>query len=260
MKALKELGQNFLNDASIAREIAVLGSIQAGDPVWEIGPGLGILTDEIIKFQPVLTLFELDRRLGELLANKYQDCASVRMGDILRVDWEKEISESKQKIKVVSNIPYQITSPLLYHFEKYSIHFARIVLMVQKEVAERLAAKAGTKAYGVLTLRLNIKFDISNSLQVNKEYFDPIPKVDSAVVVLTPRLNPPHIVDIDTFYRIVIAAFAHRRKTLRNNLYPILGKEPTSKLEKVSGIDFSRRGETLDEAEFIRLSDCLASL
>ncbi len=260
MKALKELGQNFLNDAGIAADIAELGELREGEVVWEIGAGKGILTDAILHYPVKLRSFELDRRLYEELTERYRERVDFVFGDVLRADWDTLIETDGAHIKMIANIPYQITTPLLAKLEVHQASFTRIVLMVQKEVAERLSAKAGTKSYAPLSIRLRLLFDISIAMQVTREWFDPSPNVDSAVIVLTPRRSKPTIANPELFHRLLIASFAQRRKTLANNLIPMIGKEKMQQLQQLSGIDFKRRGESLDEEEFIRLSDILATL
>jgi len=260
VKALKALGQNFLNDPAIAAQIAALGELKEGDRVWEIGPGLGILTDEILSCKVQLRAFELDRRLPDYLSNKYADNVSFEFGDVLQADWPALIEQDKAPLKLIANIPYQITSPLLHQLEQHAASFELIVLMLQKEVAERLCAKPGTKNYAPLTIRLRLWFEIRKALNVGREKFDPIPKVDSAVVVITPRQDKPLIKNPEVFHRLVNAAFTHRRKNLSNNLVALIGKEKTLELQKRSKIDFTRRGESLEEAEFIWLSELMAAL
>ncbi len=260
MQALKALGQNFLIDTSIAAGIAALGNLQPGDRVWEIGPGKGILTDAILEYDVWLRAFELDRRLPEYLSERYKDRVHFSFGDVLQSDWPALIEQDKAPLKLIANIPYQITSPLLYLLEKHQASFSVIVLMLQKEVAERLSAKPGTKSYAPLTIRLKLYFDIYTALQVNRESFSPSPNVDSAVIVMKPRSNPPILKQANAFHQILTAAFAHRRKTLANNLQALLGKEKTKELERVSGLDFKRRGETLEEADYILLSELMAAL
>jgi 16S rRNA (adenine1518-N6/adenine1519-N6)-dimethyltransferase len=260
VKALKALGQNFLNDPAIAAQIATLGELKEGDRVWEIGPGLGILTDEILSYRVQLRAFELDRRLPDYLSNKYSNNVCFEFGDVLQADWPALIEQDKAPLKLIANIPYQITSPLLHKLEQYASSFVLIVLMLQKEVAERLCARPGTKDYAPLTIRLRLWFEIRKVLNVGREKFDPIPKVDSAVVVITPRQDKPLIKNPEVFHRLVNAAFAHRRKNLNNNLVALIGKEKTLELQRSSKMDFTRRGESLEEAEFIRLSELMAAL
>lgn len=260
MKALKELGQNFLIDSGIASAIADAGEIQAGDPVWEIGPGKGILTSQILQRGAKLTAFELDRRLEEPLKLQFGDSLKLLRADVLRVDWNELLATEPGTVKLIANIPYQITSPLLSLLEKHQSRFSRIVLMLQKEVAERLTASVGTKAYGLMTLRQQLLFDISILLQVPREMFDPVPGVDSAVIVMTPRLDPPRLQNPALFHQLIHHAFMHRRKTFRNNLMQMLSKLEIAALEKHSKLDLTRRGETFSEAEFIRLCDIIDAI
>ena len=138
MKALKALGQNFLIDKTIASEIVALGDLHKGDKVWEIGPGTGILTDEILSWNVQLRAFELDKRLQKYLSEHYQGRFVLESTDILQANWDSLIQQDGYPLKLIANIPYQITSPLLALLEKHSKFFSRIVLMVQKEVAQRL--------------------------------------------------------------------------------------------------------------------------
>ncbi|HPI26084.1 MAG: ribosomal RNA small subunit methyltransferase A [Candidatus Cloacimonetes bacterium] len=259
MKAIKELGQHFLTDGSIADAIVDLADIQKGEDVWEIGPGPGILSAALLASGATVRAFELDKRMAELLGSRFQANFALVLKDILKVDWTAELAAYPVPIKLVANIPYQITSPLLYMLEEHSASFQCIVLMLQKEVAERLAANPGNKSYGPLTLRLGLKYDTQIKIMVSKENFDPVPKVDSAVVLMRPRAIPALIEHPDVYRRVITAAFAHRRKTLRNNLIPLVGRPHLTALE-TCGIDLGRRAETLSEADFIRLSDLVAAL
>lgn len=260
MKALKELGQHFLNSTTIAEDIAALGLLADGDRVWEIGAGKGILTDAILKYPIKLRSFELDRRLYTELEERYSERVQFEFGDVLQADWDELIAIDGAPIKLIANIPYQITTPLLARLEERQNSFSRIVLMVQKEVAERLSAQSGTKSYAPLSIRLRLLFDISIAMHVDRNWFEPSPNVDSAVIVMLPRKDKPVINNPELFHRLLIASFAHRRKTLANNLVPMLGKGKMLLLQEASQIDFKRRSESLDEADFIRLSDILATL
>lgn len=255
--AIKALGQNFLNDPEIAREIASFGNIEPNERVWEIGPGTGILTKELHSMGADITAFELDKRLETELRISFSERFDLRMQDILRVNWPEAIQESLNSIKLISNIPYHITSPLLYLLETHFRHFNRVVLMLQEEVAERICANAGNKAYGLLSLRIQLLFDVKLALRVSREKFTPPPNVDSAVVIFTPRVKLPDIKNPAMFHRIIKAAFSHRRKTLRNNLLSLFNREQLSEIERRSGIDLFRRGETLCEADFITLCDSI---
>ncbi len=259
MKAFKELGQHFLNDPAIANDIVAYAGLTDSDRVWEIGPGLGILTRAIRASGAQLTAFELDRRLKDGLEEEFGDSITLVMQDILSVNWEEALAQIAP-IKLVANIPYQITSPLLYKAEANATSFECIVLMIQKEVANRLTAKPGTKDYGQMTLRLRLLFDIEILFYVGKEKFDPPPKVESAVIKMTPRKLRPEIRNLDIFYRLLQCAFAHRRKTLRNNIGVLVSKDKLELLETKTRIKLSRRGETLSEDEFILLSDTIPLL
>ncbi|HCM15421.1 MAG: 16S rRNA (adenine(1518)-N(6)/adenine(1519)-N(6))-dimethyltransferase RsmA [Candidatus Cloacimonadales bacterium] len=260
MKAIKELGQHFLNDPALAAKIADLGEISPGERIWEIGPGPGILTNEILSRGATLEAFELDKRMASLLYERFGGNLELVITDILKLNWAEQIATGSSPIKVIANIPYQITSPLLYMIQEHSEHFRHLVLMVQKEVAERLSAKPGKKDYGPLTIKLGLCYEIHTAFMVGRECFDPVPKVDSAVITLRARTDSPSITNPHLFYKVLTAAFAHRRKTLRNNLIPLLGRDEMQSLEQKSDIDFNRRAETLDEKEFIRLSDIVAEL
>ena len=260
MKAIKELGQNFLTDTGIASEIADLGRLEPGQQVWEIGPGKGILTSELVSRQADLTAFELDRRFEEPLKAKFGDNLQLVRADILRVNWQDYLPPFPQTIKLLANIPYGITSPLLSLLEEYRSHFELVVLMVQKEVAQRLTAAPKRKAYGLMTLRMKLFFDIELAFHVPRVLFDPIPNVDSAVIVMSPRQEQPHIRDLALYYRLIHHAFLHRRKTLLNNLLNILSKTELQSLERQISIYLSRRGETFSEAEFIDLCDRISSI
>lgn len=254
MRPLKALGQNFLIDPGIAEAIVAKAGIAAGDQVWEIGPGRGILTRALLKTGCQLRAFELDRRLEQSLREEFGTRIELVMGDILRLDWQEQFGIGAQPLKLVANIPYNITSPLLTLLEKYHQHFDSITLMVQNEVADRICAPPACKAYGVMTLRLRRIFDASVLLKVPRGNFTPVPEVDSAVLALRPRAIPPTIPDLNKYLSLITLAFSHRRKTLRNNLSSLADKPGLERIQRNSGIDLSRRGETLSETEFITLS------
>lgn len=254
MKPIRSLGQNFLQEPLIARQMVDLSEIGEGDRVWEIGPGKGILTRALLEKGCSLTAFELDSRMLSALSEEFGEALDLRHEDILKVNWEAALAEAPIPVKLAANIPYNITSPLLHLLEKHCQAFSTITLMVQKEVAERICAKPSTKAYGVMTLRLMRIFDTRVLLQVGREHFDPIPEVDSAIILMKPRAVPAEIPNVAKYLRLITMAFAHRRKTLRNNLLGILPREQADLVQERSGIDLQRRGETLSETEFIHLS------
>ncbi|MCB5223540.1 MAG: 16S rRNA (adenine(1518)-N(6)/adenine(1519)-N(6))-dimethyltransferase RsmA [Candidatus Cloacimonadaceae bacterium] len=257
MRPLKALGQNFLIEPTIAEKIVEMSGVQAGDLVWEIGPGQGILTRALLKTGVFVRAIELDSRLEQPLRKEFGDKVSFIFADILKLDWKREIEKAGASLKLVANIPYHISSPLLKKLEENHQAFDSITLMLQKELAQRICAKPGSKAYGVMTLRLKRIFDAELLFELGRENFEPVPKVDSAAINLRTRASKPQIKDVEKYLRLIDAAFSHRRKTLRNNLLPIHGKEAVQNLELQSGINLSRRAETLDEEEFIALADLL---
>jgi len=250
----KHLGQHFLYDRNILRKIVELGDIRSSDQVWEIGPGMGTLTTEILSSDCNLTVFEVDKELFPILENKFGKRIHLIEGDVLRVDWSSYLST--EKIKIVANIPYQITSPLLYKITRNYDHFEKIVLLVQKELAHKLRAVPRTKDYGVLTLKVNFYFNIKYEFTVKRHLFKPVPMVDSAVISLIPRMDFPEVKNVELFWKTVETAFGTRRKTLKNNLKRLY---PVEKLEKVD-FDLSQRAEQLCEADYIELFHKLGKL
>ena len=221
---------------------------------------MGVLSAAILAKGAHLVAFELDKRFEKQLLERFPQRFELNMIDILKLDWAEKLAAYPPPIKLVANIPYQISSPLLYKLEEYQPHFSRVLLMLQYELAERLCAAPGRKAFGPLSLRLGLKYLSEIILKVGREYFDPPPKVDSAVVLMQPRTEKAIIRYPQLFERLINAAFAHRRNTLKNNLLAIVNKEQLCELEQQSKLDFKRRAETLDETDFIRLSELLALL
>ncbi|MFO8144162.1 MAG: 16S rRNA (adenine(1518)-N(6)/adenine(1519)-N(6))-dimethyltransferase RsmA [Candidatus Syntrophosphaera sp.] len=254
MRPKKSLGQHFLINEDIARQIVDLAQAGPTDTVWEIGPGRGILTRALLERGCQVKAFELDRRLEQHLRDQFGPDLELVIKDILQVDWEEELSNTGKRVKIIANIPYNITSPLLSLMEKHHQHFESATLMVQEEVARRICASPGTKAYGVMTLRLQRIFDARILMFVTRENFQPVPEVDSAVLSLKQRSIPPNIPDLKKYLLLISQAFAHRRKTLRNNLATIVPRDRLDEIQRQSGIDLGRRGETLSETEFITLS------
>jgi 16S rRNA (adenine1518-N6/adenine1519-N6)-dimethyltransferase len=247
----KQLGQHFLKDKNIIRKIVKIAAIEANEKVWEIGPGLGILTEELLETGCSLTCFEIDQSLYPILKEKLAERICLIENDVLQENWQPILEDST--VKLVANLPYQITTPLLFKILDYRSHFSRIVIMIQKEVAERLQAKPNCKAYGVLSLKIQFYFDVNYEFTVKPHLFFPPPKVDSAVISLTPRREIPQIDDEKRFWKMVKAAFANRRKMLRNNLNAILTKEKMEFLLAYYPELMKKRAEALSEKEFIGL-------
>ena len=250
-KHKKSLGQHFLKDQNIIRKIAEIAKIEKDENLWEIGPGKGVLTAELLKYSKNLTCFEIDSTLYPFLENRFGKKLNLIKADILRVDWDDYFCD--EPIKIVANIPYQITSPFLFKVAKNRERFSSVIVMIQKEVAERIAAKVGTKSYGILSLKMQYYFNPKYEFTVKPEVFNPPPKVDSAVISLIPRLDRPYVEDEQYFWRVVEVALRNRRKMLRRNLRELIGKEKVEILAETCEIDLMRRGETLVEAEFVSL-------
>ena len=254
----KSLGQHFLKDKNIVRKIVDIADVQENEQVWEIGPGKGILTEELLNRNCNLTCFEIDENLYPLLEDSFSDKIHLIKKDILKVNWEEFFPH--EQVKIVANLPFQITSPFLFRVAKYAKHFSNVVVMIQKEVAQRINAKVGIKDYGILTLKIQYYFMTKYEFTVKSHLFTPPPKVDSAVISLTPRLDKPEIDNEKFFWHIVETAFRNRRKMLRRNLREIISKEKIEKLNECCPIDLSRRGETLTELEFIELFRAIKGL
>ena len=246
-KYKKSLGQHFLKDKNIVRKIVKIADIQSDDFVWEIGPGKGILTEELLNHNCKLTCFEIDEKLYPIIEEKFSNRINLIKQDILKADWQKFFPENK--VKIVANLPYQITSPFLFKVAENADKFSKVVIMIQREVALRINAKAGTKDYGVLSLKMQFYFNVSYEFTVKPHLFYPPPKVDSAVISLIPRKDKPQIDDEKFFWKIIESSFRNRRKMLRNNLKVLLSSEQIGKLN----FDLTKRGESLSEKDFIEL-------
>jgi 16S rRNA (adenine1518-N6/adenine1519-N6)-dimethyltransferase len=262
----KSLGQNFLTEPNILRKIVETADITEQTNVIEVGPGIGALTEHLAKNARQVLAFEIDDRLIPVLADTLQDYPNVQVihqdvlaADLIHVTQEK--FEADLPIKVVANLPYYITTPIMMHFLESGLPVAEMVVMMQKEVADRISAKPGTKAYGSLSIAVQYYMEAKLAFIVPKTVFVPQPNVDSAILKLTRRATPAvEVTDEKEFFKLTKAAFQLRRKTLWNNLQNNYGKdEATKKWLKASleaaEIDPSRRGETLTLAEFASLSN-----
>lgn len=254
----KNLGQNFLVDDIISKEIIVGASLNKDDTVVEIGPGVGSLTRYIAREVKEIKAVEIDTKAIDLLEKNLSEFNNVEIinKDILKLDLN-EIVGSK-RIKVVANLPYYITSPIIMYLLESKLNIESITIMVQKEVGERIMANAGTKSYGVLTLAVNYYSEVEKIVDVDKKSFYPVPKVDSVVVKLIPKNKDSLLNEQEEkeFFKLVKGGFRLRRKTLVNSLASIFNgnkEEVRSFLEKCD-IDGKRRGETLSLNEYIKLS------
>ena len=264
----KSFGQNFLTDTNILQKIVDTAEIDKKVNVIEIGPGIGALTEFLAENAAEVMAFEIDDRLVPILADTLRDFDNVTVvnQDILKVDLAQYIAEFKNPdlpIKVVANLPYYITTPILMHLIESGIPFSEFVVMMQREVADRISAQPNTKAYGSLSIAVQYYMTAKVAFIVPRTVFVPAPNVDSAILKMVRRDQPAVAVqDEKFFFKVSKASFVHRRKTLWNNLTSYFGKseEIKAKLERaLEVIDLAPnvRGESLDLETFARLSDAL---
>ncbi|EPT47197.1 16S rRNA (adenine(1518)-N(6)/adenine(1519)-N(6))-dimethyltransferase RsmA [Streptococcus agalactiae] len=264
----KSFGQNFLTDTNILQKIVDTAEIDKGVNVIEIGPGIGALTEFLAENAAEVMAFEIDDRLIPILADTLArfDNVQVVNQDILKADLQTQIQAFKNPdlpIKVVANLPYYITTPILMHLIESKIPFAEFVVMIQKEVADRISAMPNTKAYGSLSIAVQYYMTAKVSFIVPRTVFVPAPNVDSAILKMVRRDQPVvSVQDEDFFFRVSKVAFVHRRKTLWNNLTSHFGKseDTKAKLEKaleIAKIKPSIRGEALSIPDFASLTDAL---
>lgn len=258
----KGLGQNFLTSQNVLEEIVDAAEIDSG--VIEVGPGFGVLTSELAKNSDKVVTIEIDERLIDVLEYTLADYDNVKIvnADILKLDLHKLIQEEfgNEKVSIAANLPYYITTPIITKLLEEKLPLKNIVVMVQKEVALRMAAKPSSKDYGAITVLCQYYTEPSVVTNVPASLFVPPPKVDSAVLKLKIRENPAvHVTDEKMFFRVVKAAFSQRRKTLLNCLCSNFSfpKEEMSALLEGIGITPSRRGETLSLQEFADISDAI---
>ena len=251
----KALGQNFLQDPNIIRKIVDSLAVKSSDTVLEIGPGRGALTELLLPLAGQLHLVEFDRDLVRYWESRTETNLTVHGIDILQFDLAPVLSHGGA-VKVIGNLPYNISSPVLFHLLQYAEHIATQVVMLQKEVVDRMAAQPGSKQYGRLSVMLQQRYQIESLFTVPATAFFPPPKVESAIARLTPlqRIDHPVTRHAD-FEAIVKQAFSMRRKTLRNNLKSMLSVEQISALE----IDPGARAETLSVGEFATLANAFTA-
>lgn len=259
----KRFGQNFLVDENILSKIVEAAQLAPSDVVLEVGPGLGALTAALAARAAQVVAVELDRDLLPVLQATVGEVPNLRLvqGDILDLSLDDLLPPEAKEFKVVANLPYYITSPVLLKFLNAARPWTRLVLMVQREVAERLIAPPGSKEYGSLTISVQFFAEARVVARAPRTAFFPPPEVDSAVVALAARPEPfPPGRLRDTFFSVVRAGFNQRRKTLRRALSGggFSGSAVEAALAEAA-IDGGRRAETLDLLEFVRLATCLES-
>ena len=264
----KSLGQNFLIDPNILRKIVSQAGLTKESAAIEIGPGIGALTEHLARDAGKVLAFEIDQRLLPVLADTLSPYDNVKVihSDILKADVEQAIQEELagfEDIMVVANLPYYVTTPIILKLLLEKLPIRGLVVMLQKEVAERITAKPGTKAYGSLSIAIQYYTEADYAMTVPKSVFMPQPNVDSAVIRMIKRPEPiVNVIDEDFFFLVTRGSFVQRRKTILNNLQSAM---PNGKAKKdlilqaleEAGIDPARRGETLSIKEFGLLSDKL---
>ena len=262
IKMSKKLGQNFLIKRGIVDEIVHAAELTPGEPVLEVGPGIGTLTQGLAQSGADITAIELDRRLLEVLDTTLASYENVRIvhGDVLKLDVPTIMNH--KPFKVVANLPYYITTPIIMSLLESKLPIERLVVMVQKEVALRMVAKPGTKDYGALSVAVQYYTEPDIVLDVPPKSFLPAPAVTSSVIRCVLRDKPPvDVIDEKLFFRVVKAGFAQRRKTFANTMKTTgLSKDRIEELLAKANIDGQRRGETFTLQEFADVANAWASL
>ena len=269
-QAKKRLGQHFLRDRQVISRIIDLAAPEPGESVLEIGPGEGVLTSALLESGARVVAVEADRDLWGPLEKRFSPVSatdfSLQCGDFLKLDLDQVFAENRNlstPVAVVANIPYQITTPILFRLIKYRHLFSRAILMMQEEVAARLLAEPGSRDYGRLTVGVGLYCDIDSGFKVSPSAFSPRPKVWSRVVRFEFLDQPRYpVADTDFFERLVHTLFSQRRKQIINPLKGLLAnlkREELSEKLVAAGFTPSDRPATLAPAELVRLADCLAA-
>ena len=269
IKANKRFGQNFLIDDNILENIVEVSNISKSDLVIEIGPGLGNLTEYVINKAGYMLLVEIDNKMIQILNDRFKekDNYSLLNDDVLKINLDKKVEEIEKKlnikfnkIKVVANLPYYITTPILFKLLQDESRIDSITVMVQKEVAERMVARSKTKDYGILTLMVEYLSDANIEFIVPKDSFIPAPNVTSAIISL--RKNKKFRVNNEKiFFDLIHKSFAKRRKTMINSLYLSnfngMDKENLNQIFNQLGIDKNVRAEELEIEDYINITDII---
>lgn len=255
----KRYGQHFLTDRNIIKKIVRAAGIEEGDPVLEIGPGTGALTEGLIEAGADVLAIEVDRELAEELKKKFTERFEVITGDALKFSYAELSRQRNLKFKLVSNLPYYISGPVLAKLLEEREAFSIMVLMFQKEVGDRIAAGPGGRDYGILSVLSQTYTDVKKEFDVPSRLFFPKPKVDSSVVSFRVLGEPKVPLDDERFFKSVVrSAFGSRRKQLINSLSSLgIEKGQAQEALNEAGIDPARRGETLNLNEFASLAHAL---
>ena len=263
IKFTKSLGQNFLVDENVVKNIVDLGKLTKDDLVIEIGAGIGNMTRELAKRAGFVVAIEIDRHLIDALLENLNQFSNVRVlnQDVLKLDVNEIIDEFNfSSVKIIANLPYYITTPIIMGLLEKEVKVDKMVFMIQKEVAKRIVAKEGTKDYGALTVAVNYYASPRIAFIVSPSCFIPKPEVESAVIELDiDKVPKVDLIDKDIFRRTIRASFSQRRKTLLNALSSSMGfdisKDEYKKIFFTVGINENQRGETLTIYQFANLSN-----
>jgi 16S rRNA (adenine1518-N6/adenine1519-N6)-dimethyltransferase len=261
----KQFGQNFISDDHLLAKIVEAAEITPEDVVIEIGPGAATLTAALAEKAAQVIAIEIDKDLFPIIERRMAGYANFELvaGDAMKVDFDALAAKyGAKRYKVVANLPYYITTPIVMRFLEEGFRVSELVIMVQQEVADRFLANPGTKAYGAITAAINYYGSVSRAFNVPRTMFTPRPEVDSSIVKIKCYENKPFAADDEKLLRRVIkAAFGQRRKTLNNALKALnLPKDELDKALQRAGIDAARRGETLSVEEFVCLSNAISKI
>lgn len=248
MKAKKQLGQNFLHDEHIIAQIISLINPQPNETIIEIGPGHGAISQPLQTSQAQLQLIELDRELIPILQQKFATCDNVKIKHMDAL----QLKLTEPKLKIVGNLPYNISTPLLIKLLYQAPHIEQMTFMLQKEVVQRICAEPGNKQYGRLSVMLQHRFHCTPQLTIKPQAFNPPPKVDSQIIQLTNRSDYPQL-HLPTLEKLVKQAFQQRRKTIRNNLKTSINLELLEQLK----INPNQRPETITVQQYQQLAQQL---
>ena len=264
LKPKKGLGQNFLTDDSVLLDIVEAAELDDNSCVLEIGPGMGVLTRELAKRAGKVVAVEIDTTILPILEKNVAEFSNVTIinQDILKVELDALLKEhfGDRPVKVIANLPYYITTPIVMKLLEETNSIASVVIMIQKEVAERFSADSGSKDFGAITLAVQYHAEVSKVRDVSPECFEPVPKVWSSVIKLSLRGEPPvKVLEEALFFRLIKAAFAQRRKTFLNSVSATMGQDVTKEeLRDILvqlGLGESVRGESLSIEQFAQIAD-----
>lgn len=249
----KRFGQNFLHDPAIIARIHAAIGVRAGERLLEIGPGQGAITHGLLTAAGALDAVELDRDLIEPLRQRLGSLGDLRIHNVDALQFDlRELTGAGERLRIVGNLPYNISTPILFHFLEQSDCIRDLHLMLQKEVVERIVADPGSKVYGRLSVMVQSVCEADSLFRIGPGAFTPAPKVESAFLRLRPLRPRPYPIDDPAFHaRLVAAAFGQRRKTLRNSLFKLIDQS----LFEETGIDPTLRAENLDVASYARLAN-----